>query len=230
MKKIIFFVLTFWLYSCFAQQQTIAVFCSADNKVSDSFKTIAHNLGALLGQHGFGLVTGGSQTGLMKEIVDGYVHATDSLHNLFGIMPDALKPFDVHHKKIPENQLLWVQTMHCRLTNFQNISDAIIILPGGYGTLHELMDFLVHSQFELIKKIPIIICNIDGYWDNLLQQFKVMEEHKLLHPKHLALITVANSEQECLDILINLSQSSSTHECGLNSFYWEKNKQNVLFP
>lgn len=153
MKKIIFFILTFWLPNSFSQTPyNVAVFCSADNKVADSFKLLAHNLGTLLGKHGFGLVTGGSQTGLMKEVTDGYCSTAQTLDYLYGIMPEALRPYNAQHKKIPENQLLWVDTMHNRLTAFHNASDAIIILPGGYGTLHELMDFLVHSQFELIKK------------------------------------------------------------------------------
>lgn len=49
-----------------------------------------------------------------------------------------------------------------------------------------------------------------------------MQEHKLLHTKHLEIITVVNSEQECLEILCELPQASGDHECGLSSFYWEK--------
>lgn len=223
MKKALLLVLTLLTQINFAQTCTVAVFCSADNKVSPVFKTAAFNLGTLLGKHGFGLVTGGSQTGLMKEVVDGYTKTSDSRKNLFGVMPEVLKPYDVHHKKISEKNFIWVSDMQTRLNTFHSLSNALIILPGGFGTLHELLDFLVHCQFDLIKKIPIILCNLDGYWNNFMQQLAVMEEHSLLHKKHLAMITLANTEQECFDILCHLTNTSFHDHHGLDSLYWENN-------
>ncbi len=198
----------------------VAVFCSADDKVSESFKILAHNLGKQLAKHNFGLITGGSRTGLMKEVVDGYTSGATSLENLYGVMPQVLAEYNVHHPAIPQENLHWVKTLHIRLAKYHDLADIIIILPGGFGTLHELMDFLVHNQFALNVK-PIILINSQGYWDNLLAQFQTMIKHKLLSPKHLTALSLVKSDDECIEKLINQEFLYSEKD-GLSSYYWEK--------
>jgi uncharacterized protein (TIGR00730 family) len=201
------------------QATNIAVFCSADDKVCDAFKQSAHYLGQQLGMHGFGLVTGGSRTGLMKELIDGYTTTTRELTHLYGILPEVLKAYNVHHTRIAPEGLHWTETIHHRLATFHELSDAIIVLPGGYGTLHELMDFVVHRQFGLLHK-PIILLNLNGYWDNLLCQFATMHAQQLLTENHLSFITIASSEDECMSILLTHSDNADTHS--LHTHYWEK--------
>lgn len=199
-------------------QHMVAVFCSADNKVSGAYKTMAYNLGKKLGSHNFGLVTGGSKTGLMKEVVDGYISSAHTKKGLYGVMPHVLYSYNVHHEDILTENLLWVDTLHLRLARFAELAQTIIILPGGFGTLHELMDFLAHNQFALTSK-PIILINYQGYWDNLLAQFKVMNEQQLLADKHLHAIHVVDSEDECMNILVN--DCAIHQEQGLSDHYWK---------
>jgi len=196
----------------------VAVFCSADDKASEQFKTIAYNLGKQLGLHNCGLITGGSRTGLMKEVVDGYVSTAQCFDNLYGVMPQILEHYNVHHHAIPQENLKWVETLHTRLALFHELSDIVVVLPGGFGTLHELMDFIVHNQFDLDKK-QIILINPQNYWDHLLLQFKVMVEHNLVSSRHLAHIVIVTSEHECIEKL--LSQEVCSQEYGLASYYWE---------
>lgn len=202
----------------------VAVFCSADDKACESFKSLAKKLGQKLAEHEFGLVTGGSKTGLMKEVVDGYVSEPAHENNLYGIMPKVLQKYNVHHPLIPTEQLIWVETMHSRLEQFHKLSDIVIILPGGFGTLHELMDFLVAKQFSLHNK-PIILINIDGYWDSLLELFQTMQKNNLLAQAHHNIFLVVSDEQECIEKLIENSNLNSENR--LDTFYWETKTRTI---
>lgn len=200
------------------QQPTIAVFCSADNKAPLQFKKIAYGLGLQLAKHDFGLVTGGSQTGLMKEVVDGYSSAAKNLSNLHGVIPQVFLPFNVQHPAIPKENIQWVESLHIRLQHFHDLAHAIIILPGGFGTLHELMDFLVHNQLFDSKK-RIILLNHDDFWSPLLQQFHVMQQNALLTNNHLEMISVVTTIDECIEKLTSRDQHDHQN---LESCFWEK--------
>lgn len=199
----------------------VGVFCSADDKISTQYKKLAHYLGQLIAENKWGLVTGGSRTGLMKEVIDGYTespHHTD-LHSVKGILPTVFKEANIHHPKIKENNLLWTDSVHLRLASFQDNCDALVFLPGGFGTLHELMDFLVHNQFGLMKK-KIILVNINHYWDPLLQQFKVMSDQAALHKKHLEHLKVVTDINQCLKLIKTSSDEKLMQ--GVQDRYWEK--------
>lgn len=220
MKKIVIICISLlsWNFVVITQMPKVAIFCSADDKVSERFKQVAYSLGKQLGSLHCGLITGGSKTGLMKEVVDGYASTAQDLKQLYGVMPQVLMQYNVHHSAIPQENFTWTETMHARLATFHALADVIIILPGGFGTLHELMDFLVHNQFALCKK-RIILLNPDGFWDNLLAQFHVMVEQKLLALKHLELLTLVSSEQACIEKLVT-EQCQAEH--GLQTHYWQK--------
>jgi|GEM_PF-646774 len=195
----------------------VAVFCSADDKINNDFKVMAYTLGQNLALKGAHLITGGSKTGLMKEVVDGYMSKGDS-KNLKGVLPQALKNFKVEHPSIPNDQLMWVETMHKRLSSFHQMSDVVIVLPGGFGTLHELMDFLVHNQFGL-QKHGIIILNINDFWSPLLRQFDDMVSKKALDPKHLSLLRPVKTVDECM--LALFSEKERSNHQGLEARFWE---------
>jgi uncharacterized protein (TIGR00730 family) len=202
----------------------VAVFCSADDKASSQYKQVAHELGGMLAKHQFGLITGGSKTGLMKEVVDGYVLAspvrsTVFRNNVHGVMLQAFADFDVHHPSIPSENFQWVDTIHERFTVFHELADVIIVLPGGFGTLHELLDFLVHKQFGLIEK-SIILFNSNGYWNPLLLQFQNMVTEQLLTEKSLAGLQVVDSTDACVKAIIASEDTTSTQ--GLHDRYWER--------
>ena len=202
----------------------VAVFCSADDKASSEYKQVAHKLGRALAKHQLGLITGGSKTGLMKEVVDGYVLAspvrkTVFRNNVHGVMLQAFADFDVHHPSIPSENLKWVDTIHERFTVFHELADVIVVLPGGFGTLHELLDFLVHKQFGLTEK-PIILFNSNGYWNPLLLQFQNMITEQLLTDKALAGLQVVDSVDTCMKA-IGATENDFPKQ-GLDDRYWER--------
>lgn len=195
----------------------VAVFCSADDKAPALYKNAAYDLGVSLAARSYGLITGGSNTGLMKEVVDGYVSNSSSTDSVHGVLPRALEKYHIEHPKIPTDNIWWVDTFGQRLEQFHALCDSVIILPGGYGTLHELLDFLVHNQFGLDNK-HIIMLNINGFWSGLLKQFHEMNEQKLLSSAHLNALTIVESVSECIDVLDgNYRPAQQT----IDAHYWK---------
>jgi len=203
--KIIFVIyLLFTCSHCNAKEQqklmhifNVGVFCSADDKISDVNKQHAFRLGQILVENNYALITGGSKTGLMKEVVDGYVSKAPVIR-VQGVMPKILQGYNAVHPDITDDNLTWTETVHQRLSVLHDKCDIVIILPGGFGTLHELMDFLVHNQYGIIKK-RIVLLNIEGFWDPLLDQFKSMVEKNSLRQEHLNHLEIVSSIDECLE-------------------------------
>ncbi len=218
--KIIIFSL-FVFFPVFSQTplKKVAVFCSGDDKISECFKREAFSLGEMLAQAQVELITGGSNTGLMKEVVDGFVGSRKSFP-VYGVLPHILKPYNVSHPFIKEGNILWVGSVHERLEIFMDQSDVVITLPGGFGTLHELLDFLVHQQFGLINK-RLILLNISGYWNELLALFRKMVEENALQQKHLCHLLVADTVEQCIQYIIDEKEAEISNQ-GLKDRFWEK--------
>ena len=176
--------------------KSICVFCSGDEKAPQEYKLLAYELGAMLAKHNCALVTGGGSNGLMKCVNDGH---TSINHNMprYGIIPHVFREFDLQHGDIKSEHLHWVNNTHERLTGMYSLCDEVVVLPGGFGTLHELLDCLVHNQFGVIKK-RIYLFNIANYWQAFLQQCKVMLEQKTLAPQHFDYIITVNTLDELM--------------------------------
>lgn len=211
-KIFILFVMFMTLHA----KHHVGVFCATDEQVPEPYKTEAFELGRLLCRSGYGLVTGGSNTGLMNAVVNGFASQEETEH-LRGILPSIFKAYNVHHPKIPEANLIWTESIHERLQSFHNFCDTMIVLPGGFGTLHELMDFIVPKQWGLSQK-KIILLNVDHYWDYQLLQFQVMVEKKVLKQRHLDLLTVVHSVEECMAAIL----LQDGEHLGLQDRYWEE--------
>ncbi|MBN8827121.1 MAG: TIGR00730 family Rossman fold protein [Sphingobacteriia bacterium] len=192
----------------------IGVFCSADDKISNYYKQEAFKLGELLATSNHNLLTGGSKTGLMKEVVDGFV-TTSSQDNIVGVLPNVQKGLDICHPSIKETNLFWCESMHLRLAKFHELCEGVIVLPGGFGTLHELLDFLVSKQIQ-VSKVPIIIVNINGYWDHFFDLANSMIKAKALAPQHLKFFRVVYKVEDAVPMLL-VSVTSQ----GLTDRYWE---------
>lgn len=139
----------------------IGVFCGA-KPAKPAYLDLARDLGTWLGRHGIGLVYGGGGTGLMGAVAEA-AHLTGS--HVTGVMP--------HHLLGEENpqphqiQLFVVRTMHERKALMYQLSQAFVALPGGMGTLDELMEVSTWAKLGLHSK-PVLVLNHDGFFDNLL--------------------------------------------------------------
>jgi len=209
--------MVFMVFSLFGNPiHHVGVFCATDEQVPDIYKDEAYKLGSALYQAGHGLVTGGGNSGLMNAVVNGFAVHADTQH-LRGVIPSVFKDYNVHHLKIPEGNLVWTDNIHQRLQTFHDRCETMVILPGGFGTLHELMDFIVPKQWGLHAK-KIILLNIDHYWDYQLLQFKVMVEKNALKQKHLDLLYVVTSVEDCMEAI----KTGCVAHDGLTDRYWEK--------
>jgi uncharacterized protein (TIGR00730 family) len=174
----------------------IAVLCGAYNNLAIDLKVAAYQLGQYLGLHHFGLITGGGASGLMKEVTDGYVSQAIALKDFWNII--LQKHASDCHSRIASENIIMVQSLYERIDSFYEMADICIALPGGFGTLHELINCLVH---EKNKNKPLILLNIDGYWDTIIQQFQKIVSCNPAASKHLELFIVVDTLDACIEIL-----------------------------
>ncbi len=181
-------------------KNTIAVFCSSNDKVSDILKKAAYDLGQKLFNHKVAITTCGYKKGLMKEVVDGYCSSTPDNCTVYGIVPKALKPYNLEHPLIPKGNIIWTESINSRLEEFEKTSDIIIVLPGGLGTLNELIKFSLHKNLQLMNK-RIILLNHEGFWNPLLQQFQNMLQIGTLSKQTSTLIEVTTSVEGVMELI-----------------------------
>jgi uncharacterized protein (TIGR00730 family) len=187
---------------CFANPTSLkaAVFCGGNDNIPTNIKEAVYCLGQNLAKLHIGLLTGGGNSGLMKEIAEGYMSHPPALQ-LQAVLLESYKSKD-HHPSFCKENIIWVKTLHQRLEYFYESADFFIVLPGGFGTLHEFLDCLAHH----LQK-PIILFNIDGHWDKIIQQFQVIIDNHPTALKNLKEIRIVNTLPECLFLLKELNYS-----------------------
>lgn len=171
----------------------IAVFCGSSSGNSPEFVKQATLLGEKIAQKGLGVVYGGAHVGLMGAVADGVLSRGGKV---IGVIPEFLKKKELEHKNISEIHV--VETMHERKALMNKLSDAVIALPGGYGTLEELYEMLTWSQLALHKK-PIGILNVDGYYDPLIEMSEKMIENGFLKDEYRKILIVEKNIEDLLD-------------------------------
>lgn len=145
------------------QLKNITVFCGSSSGVEGIYEAQAYQLGKTLALRGIGLVYGGAKVGLMGAVADGVL---ENKGRAVGVIPQFLKSVEIAHEHLSELHL--VDTMHQRKAKMDELSDGIIALAGGFGTLEELFEMLTWGQLGLHKK-PVGILNTDGFYDDLLK-------------------------------------------------------------
>ena len=163
----------------------ICVFCGSNSGNNPSYMNFALKLGEFMAKNSVSLVYGGGNCGLMGAIATSMMEKGG---HVTGIIPELLE--HVAHKNISE--LIVVKTMHERKSLMYNMSDAFICLPGGIGSLEELLEVFTWLQLGYLFK-PVLIFNLHGFYDNLLKQFEVMEQEGFLRESHLANLMVKDN-------------------------------------
>jgi uncharacterized protein (TIGR00730 family) len=175
--------------------KSLCVYCGASNKADEIYGQSALNLGKLMGEHKISLVYGGGRNGLMGIVADAVMKAGGKVT---GFMPEHLQDFEGGHTGIDELHI--VDTMHTRKLRMSELADAFVILPGGFGTLDELFEMLTWKKLGLHNK-PIIVININGYWDPLITLINQVVTHKFTAPKDAELVTFINSVEEVIPLI-----------------------------
>jgi uncharacterized protein (TIGR00730 family) len=141
----------------------VAVYCGSSNGNDPSFLNEAVALGEAIAATGLGLVYGGASVGLMGAVADS---ALAGGAEVIGVLPEVLSGSEIAHRGLTRLEI--VQTMHERKARMVKLADAFLMLPGGYGTLDEMMEIVTWKQLRLHAK-PCILINTAGYWDGLLE-------------------------------------------------------------
>jgi uncharacterized protein (TIGR00730 family) len=166
---------------------SLCVFCGSSTPSDPRYAGAARALGTLLADRGIGLVYGGGSVGLMGELADAALAAGG---RVVGVIPTGLFSKEIAHAALTE--LHEVGSMHERKRLMYDLSDGFIALPGGLGTLEELAEVTTWSQLGLHAK-PVVLLDVDGFWDPLVGQLDRMVAVGLLKPSNRELIQRADS-------------------------------------
>lgn len=176
--------------------QHVCVYCSSSNQIDDRYKDAARELGRLLAQREHTLVYGGGRVGLMGELARA-VHEADG--RVVGVIPEALKQVEGVAYDVADEMIVTF-TMQERKNHMFTRADAFIVLPGGFGTLEELLEVLTLRQLGYHDK-PIVLVNTNGFFDRLLEVFEQFYEEKFAHPDRARSFHVAEGPGEAIAFL-----------------------------
>lgn len=173
--------------------KAITVFCGSSFGSLKIFEEQAYLLGKKLAERNIDLIYGGANVGLMGAVANG---AVENKGKVIGVLPNFLKGKEIAHEHLSE--LIIVETMHERKTKMNELSDGVITMPGGYGTLEEFFEMLTWAQLGLHKK-PIAILNIDGFYDELLSLVQTMVDKGFLKEINQQMLLVSDNIEELLN-------------------------------
>jgi uncharacterized protein (TIGR00730 family) len=173
--------------------QSIVVYCGSNFGTKQIYSDSAYELGAELAKNNIQLIYGGGNMGLMGRVSDG---AMDNKGAATGIITNFLAKLEVAQKTLTE--LHFVETMHERKAKMVSLSDGVIALPGGFGTLDELFEILTWAQLDIFHG-PIGLLNINGFYDHLIAHLAKTVEEGFLHPLKLELLIVSDNASELLE-------------------------------
>ena len=183
---------------------TVCVFASSCNYLDETYYEAAKELGTLLAEADMDLVYGGSCLGLMWACAQ---KVKENGGRITGVMPEKLHEMDVFSDYCDE--LFLTPCMRSRKAKMDELSDALIALPGGFGTLEELSEMIVQKQLGYNQK-AIVVLNTNGFYDKLLDFFEEIINQKFANKKAQNLYFVANTPQEAIDYLKNYSPSDNS--------------------
>jgi len=175
----------------------VTVYCSSSNQAPASFFNAARELGSELARRNIDLVFGGGNVGLMGCIANAVMENGGRVR---GIIPRFLEEREVAHYGISELHV--VDSMHTRKTKLVEWADAFIVMPGGFGTLDELIEAITWRHLGHHEK-PIILYNIDNFWTPLTDFFQTLATNNMVKPDHHTLYHICNSLEEVGTFLNN---------------------------
>jgi uncharacterized protein (TIGR00730 family) len=176
--------------------KSVCVYCASSTQIDEKYFRAAEELGKLIAQHGLRLITGAGSLGLMNAVQNATLAAGGKAT---GIIPTFMIKEGWHHTGLTE--LIETRTMHERKQMMADLSDGVIALPGGCGTLEELLEIITWKQLGLYLN-PIVILNVDGYYDALLAQLERALDDHFMRPIHANIWKVATTPVEAIALLL----------------------------
>lgn len=177
--------------------KSICVYCGSSDKIHAEYMTAAYEMGTAIAGKQMRLVYGAGSTGLMGAVANG---ALDNGGEVLGVMPSIFNTPTLVHSGLTHLEI--VDDMHVRKARLEELSDAFIALPGGFGTMEELFEMLTWAQIGLHKK-PVGLLNIRNYFNPLLELVENARVEGFIYNEHRELFTSSDQPARLLESLQN---------------------------
>jgi len=177
----------------------ICVYSSSSNAIADCYFSEAEVLGKLIGERGHKLVNGGAGVGLMETIT---VAAKQAGAETLGIIPEKINNAGLASGH--SHEIIVTEDMQQRKAKMRDLSDAFIALPGGFGTLEEILEVLTLKQLSYHHK-PVVFINTNNFFSNLFNQFEVFYSSHFAKEQYRQLYFIAPDATEAIGYIENYS-------------------------
>ncbi len=178
--------------------KNVCVYAASGAQLAKVYFDAAAELGRLLARRGINVVNGAGRIGLMAATSDAALQAGGTVT---GVIPHFMVEQGWHHTGL--TKLVETETMHARKRLMADLSDAAIALPGGCGTLEELLEIITWKQLGLYVH-PLVILNVNGFYNPLLEQFRQAIDGHFMRKEHEAIWHVASTPGEAVDLLYTI--------------------------
>lgn len=173
----------------------ICVFCSSSDAINDQYFQVAKELGVIMVERKYNLIHGAGKIGLMGEISRSVKRCGGSV---IGVIPEALNKKGITSEI--DDEVIVTKDMHERKKTMFEKADAFIALPGGFGTLEEVIEIITLKQLRYHQK-PIVFLNINKFFSSLFEQFEVFFKENFAKPEYAKLYHIADNSKDALDYI-----------------------------
>lgn len=185
------------------KDKNICVFCASSPQTKPEYREAAYHLGELMGEEGVSCVCGAGRAGLMQAVTDGVLSKGGKV---IGVIPQFMVDNGWNHPHLTETII--TPDMHTRKQTMAEKSNAVIALPGGVGTLEEMLEVITWKQLGIFHK-PIVILNTNGYFDSLLALFNTAVQEHFMSKSNLELWHVATTPEDAFSYLRQCNEQYS---------------------
>lgn len=176
---------------------TLCVFCGSSSGTDPRYVEVARALGEALAAHEHRLVYGGGHVGLMGALADAAIGAGGSV---VGVMTEQLVAAEVAHRGLTELEV--VSTMHERKARMADLSDGVIVLPGGFGTLDEAFEIITWNQLGLVA-VPVVVLDVLDYFAPLFEFIERSVDAGFVNSHHASSIRRATSVADAVALAVS---------------------------
>ena len=177
------------------QINSVCVYSASSTKIDEVYFNAARQLGQLLAKRRIRLINGAGSIGLMRSVADAVL---ENGGEVTGVIPKFMVEQGWHHTGL--SKLVEVESMHERKQLMADLSDAVIALPGGCGTLEELLEIITWKQLGLYLN-PIVILNTNGFFDTLLDMLTRAIDENFMRRQHGEIWHMATTPEEAVELI-----------------------------
>ena len=180
-------------------QSLIALYCGSRTGNKPIYRDTAIELAQHIATQGFGIVYGGASIGLMGQVADTVLEHGGEV---VGVIPEFMLDYEIAHSQLTELHI--VKSMHERKALMAERASAFIALPGGLGTFEEILEIATWGQLKKQKK-PMIIYNVNRFYDALIAQLDHAVDEGFLPPQHRAKLIICENPEQISNVIKNLN-------------------------